>query len=240
MAGAEYLSSVGAALSIIAAGTQRLRGRLGARAIRVSSAPTIAARLLLPSLRRWQQQCGLAVEIDTSYRQVRFPDDGFDVAIRMGGGSWPGTVCTPLLKEHLVPVCSPHYLRQTASTEGSVDLSRATLIHVTSITEDWSTWLAATSARSAEFSSNGLLFDTIHLAIEAAEAGLGVAMGRRPLIDRQLADGTLIVAARATIRCAGGYWLVGSDGAEDRPEVKAFKRWLLEEAKMFASPPVAA
>ena len=37
--------------------------------------------------------------------------------------------------------------------------------------------------------SRGLRFDTIQLAFEAASMGLGVALGRRPLVDRDLDGG---------------------------------------------------
>ncbi|SMG50356.1 LysR substrate-binding domain-containing protein [Paraburkholderia susongensis] len=255
--GADYLSYVSEAFSLIAIGTQRLPNHRADRPIALSCAPTFASRWLLPRLAgfraRWPN---VNVSVDTSHRQVGFPVDGFDFAIRMSRAPVAGTAWTRLFGERFVPVCSPAYLetlRETRSDEqdngqGSgqvnVSLRHATLIHVNAASEDWQAWLDATGTDGTDGTggtdgidtNGGLRVDTIQLAFEAASMGLGVALGRRPLVDSDLARGALVEACANTIASTTAYWLVSAENAESairRPELADFKRWLVGEAAQF-------
>ncbi len=228
-AGADYLSYVTEALSLIAIGTQRLPSRRTDRAISLSCAPTFASRWLLPRLHRFNERWpSTGVTIDTSRRQVGFPVDGFDFAIRMSRAPVGGLDWTRLLGEQLSPVCSPAYRATLVDTEGNIDLSRATLLHVSPASEDWQTWLEARGLGDIDITS-GLRFDTIQLAFEAAAAGLGVALGRKPLVDRDVQAGVLVELSREPIAAQTAYWLVSAEGADRRPDLRGFKRWLIGE-----------
>lgn len=71
--------------------------------------------------------------------------------------------------------------------------------------------------------SRGLRFDTIHMAIEAAAEGLGVAIGRLALIDTDVATGRLVPMLGPPVKCAMGYRLVAGEGSLRRPEVAALR-----------------
>jgi DNA-binding transcriptional LysR family regulator len=229
-AGADYLPYVSEAFSLIAIGTQRLPDSRACRTITVSCAPTLASRWLLPRLQNFRgRKPDINVTIDTSHRQVGFPVDGFDFAIRMSRAPVAGTAWSRLFGERLVPVCSPAYRRTLVDERGEVDLRRATLIHVEAASEDWQAWLDR-AGTSGIASSGGLRFDTIHLAFEAAAMGLGVALGRRPLVDRELASQALVEISQDVMAAETAYWLVSSEGAARRPDLADFKQWLLEEA----------
>ena len=73
----------------------------------------------------------------------------------------------------------------------------------------------------------------VQLALEAASTGMGVAIGRRPLGNAELDSGTLVEAGTPTVVAQTAYWLVSAEGADDRPDLLAFKRWLLDEAQRF-------
>jgi LysR family transcriptional regulator, glycine cleavage system transcriptional activator len=250
-AGADYLSYVSEAFSLIAIGTQRLPNHRANRPIALSCAPTLASRWLLPRLGAFRSRWPAAnITVDTSHRQVGFPVDGFDFAIRLSRAPVAGTAWTRLFGERLVPVCSPAYLDTLRDEHGNIDLRHATLIHVNSASEDWQAWLdgvatngIATNGDTADGAavdlSDGLRVDTIQLAFEAASMGLGVALGRRPLVDCDLARGSLVEASAQAIASSTAYWLVSAqnaDSAAQRPELLDFKRWLLGEAEQFANP----
>jgi LysR family transcriptional regulator, glycine cleavage system transcriptional activator len=228
-----YFPYVAEAFSLIAIGMQRLPDRRANRAIAVSCAPTFAARWLLPRLHKfrahWPQ---LAVTVETSPRHVAFPVDGFDFAIRRSPGPTGGAVWERLFGERLVPVCSPACRAALADSAGRVDLHRATLIHVNTASEDWDYWLDETGMGRAEglATEGGMRIDTIHLAFDAAAMGLGVAMGRRPFVDAELASGALVTAAEASVPSRSSYWLVNGPGVDTRPDLQAFRHWLLQEA----------
>jgi LysR family glycine cleavage system transcriptional activator len=236
--GADYLLYVSEALSLIAIGTQRLPNNRTNRTIAVTCAPTLASRWLLPRLHGFSERWpNIGVTIDTSRRQVGFPVDGFDFAIRMSRTPVAGAAWTRLFGERLVPVCSPAYRERLVDAAGNIDLRRATLIHVTPASEDWQAWLDRIGIDIG--SGGGLRFDTIQLAFEAAIAGLGVALGRRPLVDRNLVTGALVEAGPDAIAAETAYWLVCSEGADHRPDLLGFKRWLIGEAEAFANPRTA-
>jgi DNA-binding transcriptional LysR family regulator len=192
---------------------------------------------LLPRLQhfrtRWPQ---VNVTVDTSHRQVGFPVDGFDFAIRMSRSPVAGTAWSRLFGEQLVPVCSAAYLDSLRDENGTAVLRHATLIHVNAASEDWQAWLEATGAEGID-PGDGLRVDTIQLAFEAACMGLGVALGRRPLVDRDLESGALVEASPDTIASATAYWLVSADNTERRPELVDFRHWVLNEAEQFSRDP---
>ncbi|GGC77171.1 LysR substrate-binding domain-containing protein [Chelatococcus reniformis] len=239
-AGADYLPYVAEALSLIAIGTQRLPAGRGARALAVSCAPTLAARWLLPRLQRFQSRWPqVGVTVDTSHRQVGFPVDGFDFAIRLSRAPAVGARWTRLFGQRLIPVCSPAYRARLGDGAGHVDLGRASLIHVMTASEDWQAWFDVHELGEVEI-AGGLRFDEFHLAFEAAAAGLGVALGRRPLVDRELASGALVEVAAQPISGDTAYWLVSADGADQRSDLRAFKAWLLKEAQASDADAVTA
>ena len=232
--GADYLTYVSEALSLIIVGTKRLPTPHSGRSIAISSAPTVASRWLLPRLYEFRSRYPrIAITMDTSHRQVGFPVDGFDFAIRMSRIPVSTRHWTRLFGEWLVPVCSPRYREAVADTEDGIDLARATTLHVNSLSEDWQAWLDASGA--AELSPNGTMhFDTIQLSLEAAAAGLGVSLGRTALMERELRDGILVKVGKA-VPAATTYWLVSSDRVEHDQDLRSYKDWLLAKAEAFAS-----
>ncbi|SAK68597.1 LysR family transcriptional regulator [Caballeronia arationis] len=233
-AGADYLVYVSEAFSLIAIGTQRLPDKRARRPIAVSCAPTLASRWLLPRLAGFRE-CWPAIDVtvDTSRRQVGFPVDGFDFAIRLSRAPVAGEGWARLFGERHVPVCSAAYRERLLDEQGRPDLRRATLIHVDTASEDWQAWLDATGIAGVP-TTGGLRFDTIQLAFEAAAAGLGVVLGRRPLVDREIESGALVEAGAPSIDSHGAYWLVSSEGVDQRPDLASFRNWLLEEAEQPA------
>ncbi|MBQ1542622.1 transcriptional regulator [Caulobacter sp. CCUG 60055] len=228
--GADFLPFVSEGLSLIAVGAERLPDRRADRAIRISCAPTLASRWLLPRLGGFSALRPKAqVHVDTTQRQVGFPADGFDFAVRMSRASVAGPTWTRLFGERLVPVCSPACRQALLDADGRADLGRARLIHVAPAGEDWRVWLEKAGLKH-EAAEGGLSVDTIQLAFEAAARGLGVALGRRPLVDGDLASGALVDLGLPEVEAETAYWLVGSDGADRRSDLVAFRRWLLAEA----------
>jgi DNA-binding transcriptional LysR family regulator len=125
----------------------------------------------------------------------------------MSQASLAGPAWISLFGERLVPLCSPRYRDASSVGGGKIDLRRATLLHIAPATEDWNAWLERTGARGVD-TTRGLRFDTIGLPFEAATLGLGVVLGRRPLVDRDLSSGALVELGLETIAAQTAYWLV--------------------------------
>ncbi|GAA0587699.1 transcriptional regulator GcvA [Caenispirillum bisanense] len=225
-AGHAYLPRVRDALELIAGATEAVPGRRPSGRLAVSVAPSFGLRWLIPRLSRFQaRHPDLDVTLDTAHRQVEFPRDDVDVAIRRGRGGWPGVEAVRLVGEDLVPVCAPALAATLAS---AADLERAILLHVVSVPEDWDAWAALSGAAGLD-TRRGLRFDTIHMALEAAVQGLGVAMGRLPIVQPDIDAGRLVPVLGPPRACAAGYWLLSAPDAGRRPAIAAFRRWIGEE-----------
>ena len=188
-AGVRYYPVVKAALAMLVNGTEQVSARHdGKRRIAISAAPTFASRVLVPSLARFREQRPeLDIVIDTAHEHAELGDGGVDLAIRMGRGHWDGLEAYRLLGETLVPVCAPEHYREFKD----LGLEDVPLIHVTTVSEDWAHWCKAMGRRAPD-QARGLRFVTIYMAFGAAARGLGVAMGRRPLVDAELSSGALV------------------------------------------------
>jgi LysR family glycine cleavage system transcriptional activator len=81
----------------------------------------------------------------------------------------------------------------------------------------------------------GASFNDASLALQAAVDGQGVALGRLTLAADDLAAGRLVQPFDVVLPNDYSYWLVYARAAAERPEVAAFRAWLLAEAKAARS-----
>lgn len=229
-AGEAYLPAVAEALKLLASAADRVPAAGGGNTLRLSVTPTFGSRLLLPRLHRFSERHpGINVSIDTTHFVVEFPRDGADLGIRLGDGNWPGLTSERLLTESLVPVCAPALLQRLGPMQSLCD---APLIHVTTMDQDWQAWSLA-AGRGPVDCQRGLKVDNTQMAIEAAVEGLGIAIGRRPMVDPELEQGTLVRFDAQEIRSEKSYWLVAPAEALARPEIQAFRKWLLDEVQLY-------
>ncbi len=227
-AGEAYLPRVQAALEQVARATEAVPGRRPSGRLSISVAPSFGVRWLVPQLPRFNvRHPEIEVSLDTTQRQIEFPRDGIDLAIRMGRGDWPGVTANCLIAEELVPLCAPALAQSITSP---AKLAGQTLLHVVNVTEDWEAWaqLAGLAEADIDFTA-GPRFDNIDMALKAAAGGLGVALGRRPLADADLAAGRLAMVLGPPRRAATGYWLLAAPESLRRPEVTAFRDWISAE-----------
>lgn len=229
-AGAIYHPIVCSALEKLREATARVPGRKGRGSLSISAAPSFAGSWLLPRLSRFKADFpDVTVSIDTARQQVDLPLDGVDLVIRMAIEPRPGGTWLRLAREVLVPVCSPAFAQDYLGRPWQEILGSAPLIHVTTVAEDWSRYLDELLPEGRCEGAGSLRFDTIHMAVQAARQGFGITLGRRPVIDEELAQGHLVPIGAPPLQANTCYWLVGSELTFDRPEAKAFRKWLLRE-----------
>jgi LysR family transcriptional regulator, glycine cleavage system transcriptional activator len=236
-AGEAYAPLVNQALALLASATDKVPGRRPTGTLALSSAPSFATKVLVPRLARFTTQFpDIHLTIDTSTRIVDLALDDFDVAIRYVSIKKPAANWTMLVPETLVPVCAPTVKQRFADATLVELLSRMTLIHVTTVSADWKHWFRATGLELPPSIDDGMHIDTIHTAFEAAVRGLGIVLGRRPLVDEDLESGRLVALADQTVPSDSAFWLVTSQTEFEKPEVKQFRRWLLSELGADAAP----
>jgi LysR family glycine cleavage system transcriptional activator len=119
------------------------------------------------------------------------------------------------------------------------DLKRFTLLHIGSFPDDWQVWLTAAGVKGID-ASRGVTFDFALAAYQAAMDGLGVALGRNPLVAPDLKAGRLVVPFDFKMSTELAYYMVYPAEAIRRRKIKAFRDWLLPLAEVQAATKAAA
>ncbi len=222
-----YLPSVRSAFDQLHDATERLIGPNPETTLTVNTLTTFAAKWLVPRLGGFQDlHPEISVRIATSMASVDFDRDDVDVAIRYGRGDWPGLRADRLIREDIFPVCSPKLLEGPHPLGQPDDLARHTLLHVVGFREDWRVWLTAANVDGVD-SASGLKFDLALTALQAAIDGVGVALGRTALVERDLAAGRLVAPFDISLPIEAAYYVVAPEQTADRPQIKAFREWLI-------------
>lgn len=228
-AGQSLFAAAAEAFDLIATAAARLSALEGSGVLTVSTLDSFAVNWLVPRLSRFRERRPeIDLRVATSDHLVDFVRDGVDVAIRYGRGKWPGLSVVRLMSEELFPVVSPALLAKGPPLREPNDLRHYTLLHDT-MPEDWQMWLMAAGVSDMN-PSRGPGFQHSNLVIQAAVAGLGVALGRSALVADELASGRLVKPFEISLPAEFAYYAVCPEGGADRPKVKAFRDWLLSEA----------
>jgi LysR family glycine cleavage system transcriptional activator len=238
-AGARVLPDVSAGLDAFARALSGLREEEAYRPLTVSVAPSFAGKWLVPRLEDFRRHAnGTEIRLDTSERLSDFAADDVDVAIRYGPGDYPGLHVERLAAQAAFPVCSPWLLEHGPGLEAPGDLARHTLIHVdwarAGLTApDWPNWLASAGA-SGVVATGGPRFGQQSMAIQAAVAGHGVALGSAILVADDLAERRLVRPFRHALLEPNAYYLVCPPATAQTRRFALFRDWLFSE--MEATP----
>lgn len=227
--GHAYLGPVREALDRLAEATERIARRRGRKRLTISAAPSFAITWLMPRLPAFQlAHPDLEVRLDASVTIVDLWHSDVDVAVRYTGRPhFPGLKAHCLMQERLVPVCSPDFLRQKSGATPE-DLTGMRLIHSLARLGEWRAWLASAGLEEVDAEA-GLTVENDSLAIEAAMAGLGLALVVEPIVRRHLAEGRLVTPFPVEVVRDQAYYLVYPEERENEARVAAFRDWLLAE-----------
>jgi LysR family glycine cleavage system transcriptional activator len=227
--GASFAAEIRDVLEHLAAATSAATGQFSG-ILNVSTIDSFAARWLMPRLSRFRQaHADIDVRVATSERLADFVSDGIDIAIRCGGGKYPRLSAELLMNEDHFPVCSPRLLKGRPALRTPRDLSRHTLLHDV-FTIDWAMWLRSAGLDHIDPHRGPTFLSSDH-AIQAAIQGEGVALGRSALVADELAAGRLVRPFKLSLPAGFAYYVVCPPHALQRPNIKAFRDWLLAEAR---------
>lgn len=171
-------------------------------ALRVTCAPTFAARWLLPRLAGYHALAGAnPIALDTA--QAILPAGAFDVAIRSGAGQWPHCEGVKLLTQSITPLISPKLIPAGAR------LTVRKLLSLPLIpSPQWPEWLRAAGAPGLKPRYFATSFPNYELEAQAAVNGVGVALLSPALYADLIAAGSLIAPFACTVECPSSYWLL--------------------------------
>jgi len=233
--GEQYAGAVAAALRTIAEATAAIRPDPGAASLTVSCLPSFAHKWLAPRIGRFTaRHPGIALRVHTSFAVVDLDHDGIDCAIRHGPGGYRGLHAELLLTEELTPMCAQAL---AGSLAVPADLRGATLIQ--DFGTPWASWLQAAGLDPEEMRMGPEFLDS-SMAMQAAADGQGVILGHTALAHDDLAAGVLVAPFPLRVPYDCAHWFVCRPGDRRRAALRAFHRWLRDEAAMFPAPALGA
>jgi LysR family glycine cleavage system transcriptional activator len=223
--GERFAARVRTAFAELAAAVQEIATRANPRQLRVSIAPSLAARWLMPRIGRFHAaHPDLDLVVRSSMAIVDFQRDDADVAIRYGFGDWQGVRVEHLLDDAFFPVCSPRIAGGVPRTPA--DLARYTLLRADD--EPWKPWFEAAGLDWPE-PTRGPVFSDSALLMQAAAEGQGIALGRRSLLGNDERNGVLVRPFAIEAPGKHRIYLVYPPRMADSPKLAAFRAWLQSE-----------
>ncbi len=198
----------------------------------VTAGPAFTAKWLAPRLYEFAQaHPEIELRFAASLNRMDFNRDNVDVAIRFGNRPSSGLFALPLAEEWVMPVMTPELAARFPTVES---LTKAPIIFDDSIaflepTVDWTAWFAA---MGVDFTpTHGPRFSQSDHAIDAALAGVGVVLGRRALVVKDINEGRLVAPFPTALATGAGFTFLCPEGQEDRPQIAAFRAWILKEVE---------
>ena len=231
-AGESLLPVVHQAFDTIAACVAEVTGTQGHATLTVRLAPSFAAKWLSPRLGAFRT---LYPHIELSLTHANGPADfakqSVDLAVTYGKGDWPGVVTAQVLSLDFFPVCSPHYLHGENVLRAPADLAHCTLLH-DATNENWSAWLDLADVSDVD-AKRGTVLDDTNVLIRATVDGLGVALVSRIFVEDHLRAGRLVQPFKPVLYDERAYYVVCPPAHCERPEVAAFRDWLIEQSEVL-------
>ena len=185
----------------------------------LSCEPTLLMRWLIPRLPAFQQaHPDINLQLVAGGGPFSF-HDGITAAIRRNDFDWGKQVHSlALFSEKVGPVCQPGALARMTIAEGSLLSLRpgAKLLHAATRPDAW--WHWAQQQGMALVGHPEQRFDHFYFSLQAAVAGLGIAMGPWLQVRDDLAAG-LLSAPFGFMPDGSGYYLLSPQPIVDRKSV---------------------
>lgn len=223
---------VAAALGDLAAAVAQLRGARRSAELVLHCQLCEAFYWLMPRLARFQERRpGVELRVVSSLRPLTDAAEAFDVAIQTSGRAFGTARLAFAVADDIFPVCSPDLVPDQDRPLQPKDILRFPLLAHQVVPQDWMEWQDWFAEIGAEAPARPHLvaFDSYPLALQAAVAGQGIALGWRRTTEGMIADGTLIRPCEAFAARPNELSVYRSRSREPHPETEHLLAWLSDE-----------
>lgn len=155
---------------------------------------SLLARWFIPRLDRLNRELPeLRLQLSASEGELDPRRSGVDATLWFAEPPWPADMQVfELAAERIGPVLSPRYAHFAALHQApAAALLNEPLLHTSSRPQAWPSW-ASSNALDASTLKLGQGFEHLYYLLEAAAAGLGVAIAPQQLVADDLAGGRLV------------------------------------------------
>lgn len=209
------------------------------RQLRVTTTNAFASQWLVPRLSLWRDaQPGIALEVIGTDSVLNLLTGEADIAVRYMNTPPPNLVAHELIRDTFVAVCSPSILPRGEALRSFSQLRGQTLIHdywspTDATAPTWKRWLVEASKVGFDVprmdEMKHLSFREEAHAIDAALAGQGILIVSDVLVERELADQTLVRAIDFSLP-GYGFFVTFSPARANDIAVKEFLAWICHVA----------
>ena len=229
--GKAFLPSVRKAFEELGASASGLFGPTGARALTVRAPVSYSALWIAPALESFLAAYpGTTVRLCSSVWADQLANEEVDVELRLGFGIWTGVETELVLRESVVPLCSPAALDQDGQINGVEDLVARDLIHVMGLEDIWMR-LFSERGLSSGTRRRDVRVDSTVAALELAANSRRFALLPRKFLGPYLEAGRLTLPLELEVPVDQGLYLLRPEGTSRRtPEAIQFRDWLIELA----------
>ena len=200
------------------------------RKLSISTFSSLATRWLMP---RVQSFATLFPETDlqvsTTARLVDFSREDVDVAVRFGGGEYPGMHVRPMFKPKEIVVAAPSLLKRGPPIKTYADLKGHTLLHDDAY-RTWTHWLDAVGAKGVN-PRRGIICGDRNSMLAAALEGQGVGITSDLFAANDLKSGRLVKIFDAEVSATFGIYAVCLPRRLNDPLISGTMDWLVREAQ---------
>ncbi|HET9446910.1 MAG TPA: LysR substrate-binding domain-containing protein [Steroidobacteraceae bacterium] len=165
-------------------------------------------------------------------RLVDFSREDVDVALRFGGGQYPGLHVRPLFKPKEIVVAAPALLKRGPPLKTFADLKNHTLLHDDSY-RTWTHWLEVVGAKNVN-PRRGIICGDRNSMLSATIEGGGVGITSDIFAANELKAGRLVRVFDAEVSATFGIYAVCLPRRLNDPLIAGTMDWLVREAQ--ASP----
>ncbi len=209
----------------LTAGLAQLRQPAADAPLVLSCEPTIAMMWLIPRLPDFQRaHPGVQVHLYAAGGPVDFAAQGVDVALRRNDFEWDAALhAERVCDEWTGPVCRPG----VAGDSGDGGWTGVTALGSATRPGAWRQWAQASGRKAPR--RPGPVYEHFYLSLQAAAAGLGLAIGSALMVRDALRDRRL-EAPCGFVRDGSAYFLLSPRLFRDDPRAAVFLAWLRQEA----------
>jgi LysR family transcriptional regulator, glycine cleavage system transcriptional activator len=238
-AGSTYLAEIEYLFERLDTATRELRARAGRSTLRLRVASFFASEFLLPrlaALHAAQPEIDLEIDTDGTGTDAHPPDA--DVSIVLGSGNWHELQAHRLFSQTYVPACSPALLARTplASIE---QLDGQTLLVFEARKDGWERWAESAGLQMPK-PRKRIAFNNMSSLVRATERSAGIGLIPGTLSAERFRAKSLTRLFEHEWTTEDSYFLVHRAEVAARPEVVAFRKWLLDELQTgMTVPPLA-
>ncbi len=239
--GEHLLRAVQGALRQVQDAIETLQPATEGQRVTVTSTMAFCSLWLVPRLGEFHSaHPEVDVRVAANDRVLDLARERIDISVRYCRPQEAPAGGQRLFAEELTPMCSPALLAQRPLRRPE-DLARHVLLHI----EDpdnpspwlgWSNWLVPAGVPDLK-PAGAVRFNYFDQCVRAALAGQGVALGRLPLVQDLVNDGSLVAPFPLKAVSQRAYWLVRVPGSERRQQVDRFADWLLGAVESATAPP---